>query len=487
MKKLLVLMLVSMCVITVVSCKHDPDVSGDDMVEIVIPANIAAEPTMGLSDMHLDYFNADEQITTSPTEFGAYYSMQLAEQTMSYLPIIPGLVKHNVNKKNPEIPSYTLYGFTMDADTEATSVNNDGIFIRYKIMEKQGGKDVQVGIIDYYYSNEGKLAYREYNMLTIDMPPMGGPILPETYGLLLIELDDIEVKKEDVSKLQAGQVVDFNSATGNVTLEKNAFADLFNITTTHNNQDLLAHIGFNRRYYSMDLKPNKMCAFIHPDGSFAISGSLYCWSSNEKPSMINNPNFVSDFSAFLSETDLAGITSHTSYIFGGGDPVPVDIIPNPEDITDKKTNLGMDALWMLYKAAYGDDSDIANAKYSTYDEFVAKSVKDKITTTKTDITGNIFISEYHTKGHGKEGKKGNGFSLNCQIQSDNPRKFSTGVFGQDDVFVDLTQDFFNDKSKLTEIMQQAVDTMNNALGGKGKTEDYGFYLLKEFCTQKFYM
>lgn len=467
MKRRCSFVLILLVLLLAVSCSFE---TLEDKEGIVVPFSTTSTTIKGLSDMHISEFTASEHSNygLDPNEYDGFLSMQLAEQTMSTLPVIPGL---KVVKNSASIPDFEMYGFNC---TVAKTVDNkDGTFIKYFINEKQKDGDgvdvwVPVGIIDYYYNKNTKhFSYREYNMLTINMPdPVS--FMPETYGLLVIELDDIAVNNANVNQFQAGEVESI-STDGTVTFAKNAFADFFHIIDSQINDMegkgyLFGRSSFERRYFSIHMNGNQgkggeVYSFTHPKGS--IYSNFTDWSSLDNAGtipMINNSGIGSDLLAFMNEwtgkneVSLNAFAPENSTIneetvnllasgtFGGPNIDTSELVRYTGKTSTDKLNLS--ALKALYKMIYGDAADLENKVYTSYEDFLSSGVSDKVDCSEGTVRNNMFVTHYSIKDK-------TGFSHSLQLWGNSVEQskwydLSTETFGQLDSMISLK--FMYDKN-----------------------------------------
>lgn len=451
MKKLLIIFLGLLVAFLAVSCNSE---AKTDLVEVFVPSNSTSGNSMGvkgLSDMHLDHFVAKEQIEYGiTTETDMLLNLQFAEQTMSTLPVLPGLKKYNIDKKNASVPSFTMYGFT--CVPEKCEAKADGVFVRYKIMESGS----QVGLIDYYYYKDGKesrISYREYNMLTIDIPGLN---LPETYGLLVVELNDIPLNNinGNIVDLEAGQLNKDGS------LEKNAFVDIFGLIESDTQQNkLYGKLKMMRRYYSLKMKGNTITSFIQPKGMYYEDTF---WKDAQPLSLIKNGEFISDCKNIIN--GIYGTDAFTNLINSENEITPTDFVA-------KKDKFDIDTLWALYEAVYGDSNSVKNAKYADYSSFKKNSVEGKLKLNSTIPENNFFITKYNINGF-------NGYTDHIEVDSQDiiidclgtplcQTPFSGIQWNQWKTWADLS----SEESQVLRHLNQNIQTIAETIGNEDKAAE----------------
>lgn len=240
--KSLIVLITLLSVIALISCS-EPDAS-DSLGTIRIPVPVFGESVVrssgnrGVISMPIEKFD---------NNFG------LATAVMTTMPAMTSIspVDINVNKDDFGIDLvYSVYGFKIKLQTGSSTINQDGVYLRYDIYSSIDS-DTVVGVADYYYSFvEKKFSYRQIVSVTFKEPHVN--------QLIVIEYNGIELQNPVVdSGFSAGQL------TTEGVLNDDVIVDNIRLGDTLNEDE--GNCGLIRRNVTMRAKDGIVAAFCQPD------------------------------------------------------------------------------------------------------------------------------------------------------------------------------------------------------------------------------
>ena len=266
MKKLFVILLAALLLVSFISCEKDTSDKMQEKIEQEEPT--PAEPTetttvnvplpvfgdasssgRGLKTMPVDYFEGDHQ---------------LACAVMTIMPTMTNLEAAEINISGTSLKnvkaSFTVFGFDVELVTASSHINKDGIYLQYRLLYE----GTNVGFCDYYYNIEKKtFSYRQSVFCTFAAFPDN--------EILNIEYIDIPVENALEPVFRVGQL------TEEGVLDDDAFVDNIWINTPSPTK---AELTYNRAFITLnEVKENDglytMYAFKQPDNSFKMGPVEY--------------------------------------------------------------------------------------------------------------------------------------------------------------------------------------------------------------------
>lgn len=181
--------------------------------------------------------NKSKGLFNMPTGTGEFFysgnplqDLEYAEAVMQCMPLFPAL--KTINATNSVSDSliadmrFSIYGFDIEPVKDKCKINTDGLYVYYNIYEKDNPDSV--GAVEYYYTFDGRITYRQYVMLTLTIMPAdamfsGSPLFVNN-GVLIFSLEDVQLGADNsfsANQLKSGEL------TGLET--EQAFVDYFMI------------------------------------------------------------------------------------------------------------------------------------------------------------------------------------------------------------------------------------------------------------------
>ncbi len=322
-KKLLFTVLSCLMLFALVACNDEVSSDSTETYEIVIPWNGSSRSVSG--SRGLTNMLAYTPFNTNNPESDLHYS----QAVMQCMPIFTGLETVEVSSSASISDlnlGYEMFGYTCSPDTEKSRVNDDGVYVRYNVLEG----DNHIGVIEYYYNKDtNRLSYREYAMLTATVNTGSVDVIVDP-AILVFSIDDVELG--DNNELAANQL--YTDSNGKTKLKsKEAYVDMHFLKSGEDGP------YFERRIMTLSSDGNLTCSFSQP------------WNSISIVSASSMPD------ALTTIIDTAA---------GGSDPGTVTVA--------NKDNFTADTALAFVAAAYANGSYASRGGWEDYDDFTARNL-----------------------------------------------------------------------------------------------------------------
>ena len=437
MKKLFVILLAALLLVSFISCEKDTSDKMQEKIEQEEPT--PAEPTetttvnvplpvfgdasssgRGLKTMPVDYFEGDHQ---------------LACAVMTIMPTMTNLEAAEINISGTSLKnvkaSFTVFGFDIELVADSSHINNDGVYLQYKVLYE----GTNVGFYDYYYNIEKKtFSYRQSVICTFEAFPDN--------EILNIEYIDIPIANVLEPVFKVGQL------TKDGELEDNAVGDNIWFNTKFPSASKLL---YRRAFVTMnEVKDN--------DGHY----TTYSFKHVDRSTQLGPVDYSGDFEAF--KTVLAKyLDNDDTFII---------------DTDEERTKADFELMKEIYPLVYKNGQSIADHHstvkgYTSYEDFVADSFREQTEV----ITTNIKDSTHETSPviYTYNGKNSVGAST-----SRTPRNKSTSI---------LTKSQFTALNGSQPDQSQYSDDAYIQLGFKDYFGEYDSenktVTVSDFTTEKF--
>ena len=358
MKKLFVILLAALLLVSFISCEKDTSDKMQEKIEQEEPT--PAEPTetttvnvplpvfgdasssgRGLKTMPVDYFEGDHY---------------LACAVMTLMPTMTNLeaVEINIsgtNLKNVKA-SFTVFGFDIELVADSSHINKDGVYLQYRILYNGSN----VGFCDYYYNIEKKtFSYRQSVICTFEK--IAGM---EVYDNEILNMEYIDIPVENPLKpiFKVGQMTE----TG--TLEDNAFVD---------------NIWLNTAIPDLETKLKYMRAFITLNEVKGDDGlyTMYAFKQPDIAYKMDAVEYKGEFEAFKTVLE--------KYL-------DEDLFINTDE---ERTKADFELMKEIYPLVYKNGQSIGDHHstvkgYTSYDDFVADSFREQTDLIESKIESYIY-------------------------------------------------------------------------------------------------
>ena len=358
MKKLFVILLAALLLVSFISCEKDTSDKMQEKIEQEEPT--PAEPTetttvnvplpvfgdasssgRGLKTMPVDYFEGDHY---------------LACAVMTLMPTMTNLEAVEINISGTSLEniktSFTAFGFDIELVADSSHINKDGVYLQYKVLYE----GTNVGFCDYYYNIEKKtFSYRQSVICTFEK--IAGM---EVYDNEILNMEYIDIPVENPLKpvFKVGQMTEAG------TLGDDAFVD--NIWLNTPIPDLEAKLKYMRAFITLnEVKGDDglytMYAFKQPDIAYKMDAVEY--KGEFEP-------FKTVLEKYLDE----------------------DLFINTDE---ERTKADFELMKEIYPLVYKNGQSIGDHHstvkgYTSYDDFVADSFREQTDLIESKIESYIY-------------------------------------------------------------------------------------------------